>query len=196
MVAHLRAPVYRGCWLGTLLFGSPPRSGCRESEARLWPIRKAWLVTPLDPSHPFGRSAAQLNSSETEASVVRIRGYGRSSDTKGKPAKRQITRLDRKNEMASINYYWESPGKLVIAIAGEVDLSNVGTIRDNVEAVKSSARLVVFDLSGLDFIDSSGLALLVALAGEVGRAQLRSPSPFVQRIVDLTALGELLPAER
>jgi anti-sigma B factor antagonist len=100
-------------------------------------------------------------------------------------------------DMASIDHWWESPGVLVIKVSGEVDLANVERLLDKVEAVVQSApKLVIFDLAELEFIDSSGLALLVTIANDAGQAQLRHPSAIVQRVVNVTGLSGLLPTER
>ena len=51
----------------------------------------------------------------------------------------------------------DAAGVPVIKLVGEIDLSNVDSVRAAIEPTVSSApELVVFDLSGLDFLDSSG----------------------------------------
>jgi anti-sigma B factor antagonist len=97
---------------------------------------------------------------------------------------------------ASIAHYWENNDVLVVGLSGEIDMSNVDDLRDEIGLVaRAGTRCVVFDLSSLDFIDSSGLSLLVTVANDVGAARLRGPSLIVRRLVDLTGLGQILPTE-
>ena len=98
--------------------------------------------------------------------------------------------------MVSIAHYWEDNDVLVVGLSGEIDMSNVDDLKDEIGLVaRAGTRCVVFDLSSLDFIDSSGLSLLVTVASDVGAARLRGPSLIVRRLVDLTGLGEILPTE-
>jgi anti-sigma B factor antagonist len=154
-------------------------------------------VTPFVRSYANGATRPRMARMipAAEAGVAWFRDDNRSSRVTAELSQRKIRRLDRRDGMASIDHHWESPGKIVVSINGEVDMSNVDTLRDDLEPVIEGARFIVFDLGGLDFIDSSGLSLLVAVAGEVGGAQLRSPAPFVRRVVELTGLGEVLPTE-
>ncbi len=99
--------------------------------------------------------------------------------------------------MATVAYHWEKADVLVLTISGEVDMSNVETLRERLATIlQPGTRNVVFDLGGLEFIDSSGLSVLVDVANHVGGAKLRAPSRLVGRVVDVTGLGELLPIEQ
>ncbi|HXW80680.1 MAG TPA: STAS domain-containing protein [Acidimicrobiales bacterium] len=99
-------------------------------------------------------------------------------------------------ELATLGHDWEDDDVLVVQLSGEVDVSNVDALHNKISQVlRANTRCIVFDLRALEFIDSSGLSMLVTLANEVGSARLRSPSRVVRRIVDLTGLGELLPTE-
>jgi anti-sigma B factor antagonist len=103
----------------------------------------------------------------------------------------------RMADMASVGHHWEDGDVLVIQLSGEIDMSNVDDLQDRIGLItRTGTPCVVFDLSALEFIDSSGLSLLVAIAHDAGEARLRAPSPIVQRIVELTGLGDLLPTEK
>jgi anti-sigma B factor antagonist len=71
----------------------------------------------------------------------------------------------------------EERGDVVIArMSGELDIAGAPGMGDRLdEAVPTSARGVVVDLSGLAFIDSSGVAMLFGLTRKLGsrRQQLR-----------------------
>jgi anti-anti-sigma factor len=71
----------------------------------------------------------------------------------------------------------EERGDVVVArMTGELDIAGAGDIGERIhEAVPTSARALVVDCTGLDFIDSSGIAMLFGLARRLGsrRQELR-----------------------
>jgi anti-sigma B factor antagonist len=97
---------------------------------------------------------------------------------------------------ASVEHWREGPGVLVVRITGEVDMSNAASVQEAVDQVTGTdVEHLVFDLGGLEFIDSSGLAVLLAAAQKVPSVRLRNPSPIVRRVVEVTGLSETLPTE-
>lgn len=92
-------------------------------------------------------------------------------------------------------------GRCVIALEGEMDLSNSSLAEMAVrEAVAEAPARIVVDMRELSFIDSTGIALLVHLLHEDdGADRLRFlPSRFqeVTRVLRLTGVDErLTPAE-
>ena len=84
-----------------------------------------------------------------------------------------------------------------IALCGELDLANAETAETALEESLASGNLVVVDMRELEFIDSTGIALLVSALGQ-GEAEQRvrfipSASPAVTRVLELTGLAERLP---
>jgi anti-anti-sigma factor len=97
---------------------------------------------------------------------------------------------------ASVDQWQEDSGALVVRVTGEVDMSNASNVQEVVDQVTGTAvERLVFDLGGLEFIDSSGLAVLLSAAQKVPSVQLRNPSPIVRRVVEVTGLSETLPTE-
>jgi anti-anti-sigma factor len=97
---------------------------------------------------------------------------------------------------ASIDHWQEGTGTVVVRVTGEVDMSNAASVQEVVdEMVSPRTEQLIFDLSGLEFIDSSGLAVLLAAAQKVPAVRLRDPSPIVKRVVEVTGLSETLPTE-
>jgi len=81
----------------------------------------------------------------------------------------------------------------VIHLSGELDISSADDFRAVVESiVAESPRRLVFDLSGLTFIDSSGIAVMVYAANNVADIELRHASDIVRRVVEATGLSEIL----
>ncbi len=87
----------------------------------------------------------------------------------------------------------DAGGMVVIALIGEIDLSNVDRVRELMtEAVSNARERLVFELGELDFLDSSGIALLLWAAAQTEAVELRQPSDIVRRIIEVTGLTEIL----
>lgn len=91
-----------------------------------------------------------------------------------------------------------APDAHTVALSGEADLLGAPKLEAALkDACHGQAGLVVIDLSGLTFIDSSGLHALVA-GHELCRARgqdlriVRGPAN-VQRLFELTGVNEVLP---
>jgi anti-anti-sigma factor len=88
---------------------------------------------------------------------------------------------------------------VVARLTGELDIAGAASTGQRIaEAVPSSARGVVVDMSQLDFIDSSGISMLFELARRVGsrRQQLRVVAPAgkpVARVLDIVEFDRAAP---
>lgn len=80
----------------------------------------------------------------------------------------------------------------VLSVTGEMDLSTVPGLRAATEAVIADSGTVVLDLSGVSFMDSSGLALLLEIAGRVPSFGVLNPSRAVRRLIDMSGLQSVL----
>ena len=82
--------------------------------------------------------------------------------------------------------------RLRVALAGEMDLANAETAGSTLREVLLRDEDVVVDLGGLEFIDSTGLAMLVVAMREGGRRLSFLPSRHasVRRLLTLTGLDE------
>ena len=88
-------------------------------------------------------------------------------------------------------------GPIHISLKGELDLSTVGKVQDELRRVEASApAVVVLDLSKLTFLNSTGLRCLVTAderAREEGRRVVIVRGPdAVQRVFSITRLEERL----
>jgi anti-sigma B factor antagonist len=85
----------------------------------------------------------------------------------------------------------------VISVAGELDLASSPAFEEELARITASdAKQIVLDLRELEFMDSTGLSMLVKaqqLAEEAGqRFGLVKGSPQVQRLLALTGIEDLL----
>jgi anti-sigma B factor antagonist len=85
----------------------------------------------------------------------------------------------------------------VVAVSGELDLASGPELEAQLDQLSGpDLQLVVIDLRGLDFMDSTGLSILVRahqrLAGEGCEMGLVKGSQQVQRLLDLTGVAERL----
>jgi anti-anti-sigma factor len=86
---------------------------------------------------------------------------------------------------------------LELAWSGDVDLVSAPVLADEVDALTlGPGHRVVLDLSGVGFMDSTGLHVLVRLHRRVeqveGVLSVRDPSPQVRHLLELTGLLPLL----
>lgn len=82
---------------------------------------------------------------------------------------------------------------VVVAPEGQIDLHNAGALRHAIlSAFESDTPGVVLDLSGVDFLDSAGIGILVGAyrrARATGKSfRLTGAGPRVQRVLDLSGL--------
>ena len=81
----------------------------------------------------------------------------------------------------------------VIRLSGELDMVSVEHVRSVIEgALAGRGDRLVFEVSGLDFMDSSGIALLISMTRQVTSVEVRNPTAIVRRIIELTGLTDIL----
>ena len=83
----------------------------------------------------------------------------------------------------------------LIVVVGDLDLTNAEELRSAVDWALRGASHVVFDMSELTFMDSSGLAVLIDAAVRAESVVLRSVAPMVTRVIELTGVGTMFRIE-
>jgi len=82
--------------------------------------------------------------------------------------------------------------------SGELDIATAELLEQELRAAEDSdAARIVLDLSGLAFMDSTGLRVVLdaneRCGGEADRLRVIAGSPAVERLLDIVGLRERLP---
>lgn len=87
-----------------------------------------------------------------------------------------------------------------VVVRGEIDMATAPMLRDKLnQLVDGGATRIVLDCRGLDFLDSSGIGVLIAVRkrlGDDGVLTLESPQAHVRKVLDLTGVSahvEIVP---
>lgn len=89
----------------------------------------------------------------------------------------------------------EGASGCTLAVAGELDLANAGSLSGELAKLETSGAPLQIDLSKLEFIDSTGIAIIVGAYQRLGERLRLVPStaPDVRRVMSLTGLDAALP---
>ena len=87
-----------------------------------------------------------------------------------------------------------SEGHVVFSLHGELDLVDAAAVAAALGALAARDRLIIVDLSGLEFIDVAGIAALARGRRQArnagGGLLLTAPQPQVQRVLSLIWVAE------
>jgi anti-anti-sigma factor len=87
-------------------------------------------------------------------------------------------------------------GHFTAVLSGELDIQSVDRLDGKVEELLSlPVTQLEFDLSELEFMDSSGLALLLRMTNRFGPAGVRGAKPLIRRVIEVSGLTEVLRLE-
>ena len=88
---------------------------------------------------------------------------------------------------------------LIIHIHGEIDHHSAVIVRTSIdeEIIVSQPKQVLLELSAVDFMDSSGLGLIMGRYALVkrygGKLAVLDPSPAVQKMMNLAGMERMVP---
>src|SRR3954465_827785 len=91
----------------------------------------------------------------------------------------------------------QEPDRVVLVLEGELDMASAPLLQSAIEGVElDGKRMVVLDLQQLQFIDSTGLRVILAvrkLCATRGQELAVTPgSPQVERLLSVTGVAEHL----
>ena len=85
---------------------------------------------------------------------------------------------------------------LVCHLEGNLEQVSVPQFRDAVAGLLPTKKLVVFDLSGVPFVDSAGIGALIGAARRIrelgGTVVLCAPRPSIRRVFRVVGLGRVV----
>ncbi len=87
-----------------------------------------------------------------------------------------------------------------VSLCGELDLAHADRVEEELLRVEAAdAESIVLDLSGLTFMDSTGVRLILGAdarsRADRGRLSLRRGPRNVQRVLEISGVLEMLPFE-
>jgi len=90
-------------------------------------------------------------------------------------------------------------GTPVITLDGQLALATAASAERafaSLPAPSDGVTDVVVDMTGLTFMDSSGITVLLTAANRGHAVRLRHPSSIIRNLIAATGLNETLPIER
>ncbi|MCM1335053.1 MAG: anti-sigma factor antagonist [Bacteroides sp.] len=88
--------------------------------------------------------------------------------------------------------------RLLARLSGEIDHHSAAQMRFSIDGELDRAvpRLLILDFSGVDFMDSSGIGLILGrlkrISGWGGRLAVANPKPPVKKMIALAGLERLI----
>jgi anti-sigma B factor antagonist len=100
---------------------------------------------------------------------------------------------DSDKSEAQVNELASPVGTSTLKIVGEIDMSSVESIRQSIDRVlEQRPDTLVLDMSEVQFMDSSGISMLLAVSERVGTVELHNAQPIIRRVIELTGLADVL----
>jgi len=87
---------------------------------------------------------------------------------------------------------------LIAYLSGEIDHHSAAEMRFFIdgELERSTPSLIVFDFTGVEFMDSSGIGLILGrlrvISGWGGKAAIQNPRPQIKKMLALAGLNKLI----
>jgi anti-anti-sigma factor len=119
--------------------------------------------------------------------------------TDPRPQQREPARAEQLVTLGELSMTSERQGDVhSIRLFGELDLASARGVELELRRAEATDALsIVLDLSGLTFMDSTGVRLLVTANArsreDADRLSLRRGPAAVQRVLELSAVADLLP---
>ena len=123
---------------------------------------------------------------------------GLESQSTGGHVKTDRSNRELRNGMLKMRVSLDGPTQTV-ALAGELDMANAQTLAEALErAENDGVESITVDMRELEFIDSTGIAILVAAHRRLNAASERirlvqSTASGVRRVMEVTGLNAELP---
>ena len=94
---------------------------------------------------------------------------------------------------------WREENSLMVRLSGEIDHHSSKGIRDEIDSlmIENRPKTLMLDLSAIDFMDSSGLGLVLGRLRRMndlgGKMILVNPTPRIEQILKMAGVDKLMP---
>ena len=107
-----------------------------------------------------------------------------------------MAELEAEPPTVQVDMHLDSTGAQVVVLTGELDSSNAASLQERLASIPPQpAQRLIFDLTGLRFMDSAGIAVLIGAVTKAGSVSLRNPSPIIRRVLETTGLFDVFSIE-
>jgi anti-anti-sigma factor len=107
-----------------------------------------------------------------------------------------MAELEPEPTTVQIDTHLDPTGAQVVVLLGELDTSNAASLQERVASIPPQpAQRLIFDLTGLRFMDSAGIAVLIGATTKASSVSLRNPSPIIRRVLETTGLSNVFSIE-
>ncbi len=99
--------------------------------------------------------------------------------------------------LPGLEFSWDGEGCCaVVSLTGEMDLANAEAVSSLLRSLADDMKShIIIDCDSLAFIDSTGLQAILSAASDFdGIIVLAAPSPHVRKLLEVTALTDVLPS--
>jgi anti-sigma B factor antagonist len=98
--------------------------------------------------------------------------------------------------LAQLELHHTAGSSDAVVVRGEIDMATAPQLRDFLDQlVDAGSRRIVLDCRELEFLDSSGIGVLVATRnrmGDGGEIVIDSPTPHVLKVLEITGVADHL----
>jgi anti-sigma B factor antagonist len=107
-----------------------------------------------------------------------------------------MAELEDEPPALQIETHLDHSGAQVVVLSGELDSSSAASLQERMATIAPRpAQRLIFDLASLRFMDSAGIAVLLGAAETGSSVSLRSPSPIIRRVLEITGLFDVFTIE-
>jgi anti-sigma B factor antagonist len=107
-----------------------------------------------------------------------------------------MAEIEAEPPTVQIDAHRDSAGAHVVVLSGELDSSNADLLKERLASIPTQpAQRLIFDLTGLRFMDSAGIAVLIGVAAKASSVSIRNPSPIIRRVLTTTGLDNVFSIE-
>ena len=92
-------------------------------------------------------------------------------------------------------------GKITAELTGEIDHHSARVIRSNIDRdiEREKPKVLILDFSGVNFMDSSGIGLIMGrykmMLENDGRVIIKSPQPYIKKVLKLAGITRIVKVE-